>query len=165
MEPQRCQPQSRRCCSPIFRRRRVPGPVSPSPSGNGQSRLVTEHRPPAWGQHGVLYNNQTLMTAFTFRSCWTPRVACDSRSTSHCRSCRLGESRCPRRTTAEWHPDFRPRDLVKQLLLRGCLPRSKMGLIAGFRVRRSLGNTSSFIFVVTMPQLWHVSHDTGMTLA
>ena len=23
-----------------------------------------EHRPPAWGQHGVLYNNQKLMTAF-----------------------------------------------------------------------------------------------------
>ena len=40
------------------------------PSWNGQSRPVTEHRPPAWGQHGVLYKNRTLMTAFTFRSCW-----------------------------------------------------------------------------------------------
>ena len=41
---------SRRCCSPIFRERRVAEPVSPSRSGNGQSRPVTEHRPPAWGQ-------------------------------------------------------------------------------------------------------------------
>ena len=41
------------------------------PVRNGQSRPVTEHRPPAWGQHGVLYKNRTLMTAFTFRSCWT----------------------------------------------------------------------------------------------
>ena len=40
------------------------------PVRNGQSRPVTEHRPPAWGQHGVLYKNQTLMTEFGFRSCW-----------------------------------------------------------------------------------------------
>ena len=33
-----------------FHRRRVAGPVLPSLSGNGQSRPVTEHRPPAWGQ-------------------------------------------------------------------------------------------------------------------
>ena len=59
--------------------RRVTGLVSPSLSWNGQSRPVTEHRPPAWGQHGVLYNNQksnrTLMTAFPFRSCWAPHGA------------------------------------------------------------------------------------------
>ena len=61
-----------------FRWRRVAGPVSPSLSGNGQSRPVTEHRPPAWGQHGVLYNNQKLMTAFPFRSCWVPHGARDS---------------------------------------------------------------------------------------
>ena len=61
-----------------FRQRRVTGPVSPSLSGNGQSRPVTEHRPPAWGQHGVLYNNQKLMTAFPFRSCWVPHGARDS---------------------------------------------------------------------------------------
>ena len=30
--------------------KRVIGPVSPSLSGNGQSRPVTEHRPPAWAQ-------------------------------------------------------------------------------------------------------------------
>ena len=41
---------SLRCSSPVFRSRRVAGPVSPSRSGNGQSRPVTEHRPPAWGQ-------------------------------------------------------------------------------------------------------------------
>ena len=40
-----------------FRQRRVTGLVSPSLSGNGQSRPVTEHRPPAWGQHGVLIKN------------------------------------------------------------------------------------------------------------
>ena len=34
--------------------KRVAGPVSPSLSGNGQSRPVTEHRPPAWGQLGFL---------------------------------------------------------------------------------------------------------------
>ena len=51
------------------------------PVWNGQSRPVTEHRPPAWGQHGVLCNNRTLMTAFTFRSCWKrhlPHVALGS---------------------------------------------------------------------------------------
>ena len=48
------------------------------PVRNGQSRPVTEHRPPAWGQHGVLYNNQKLMTAFPFRSCWVPHGARDS---------------------------------------------------------------------------------------
>ena len=58
--------------------KRVTGLVSPSLSGNGQSRPVTEHRPPAWGQHGVLYNNQKLMTAFPFRSCWVPHGARDS---------------------------------------------------------------------------------------
>ena len=34
--------------------KRVTGPVSPSLSGNGQSRPVTEHRPPAWEQLGFL---------------------------------------------------------------------------------------------------------------
>ena len=62
-----------------FRGRRVAGPGFTIPVRNGQSRPVTEHRPPAWGQHGVLYNNQksnqTLMTAFTFRSCWAPHGA------------------------------------------------------------------------------------------
>ena len=42
----------------------------------GPSRSM---RPPAWGQYGVLYNNQeSLMTAFTLRSCWKrhlPHVA------------------------------------------------------------------------------------------
>ena len=49
---------SLRCCSPVFRQRRVAGPVSPSLSGNGQSRPVTEHRPPAWGQYGVPHMNR-----------------------------------------------------------------------------------------------------------
>ena len=61
-------------------------PVLPScKDNNGQSRPVTEHRPPAWGQHGVLYKNQTLMTEFGFRSCWgrdLAQGACGSRETS-----------------------------------------------------------------------------------
>ena len=59
---------------------------------------------PCLGAVWIPYNDQKLMTAFTFRSCWAPHGACDSRSTSHCRSCRLGESCCPRRTTAEVAP-------------------------------------------------------------
>ena len=156
------------------------------PIWNGQSRPVTEHRPPAWGQHGVLYNNQTLMTAFTFRPCW-PRdllhVALgsifsfarsdlkawpvlpsgeDDSGVGNCSDLRGSEGLkvenrgripivdaqadgyqttfAPIRLTKseqlpEWHPDFTPRDLVKQLLLYGCLPRSKIGLIAAFRFR------------------------------
>ena len=36
-----------RCCSPIIRAGFT------NPSWDGQSRPVTEHRPPAWGQHGI----------------------------------------------------------------------------------------------------------------
>ena len=96
---------------------------------------------PAWGQHGVLYNNRTLMTAFPFRSCWKrhlPHVALGS-IFSFARSDlkawpvlpsqkdNLGVAPClhaegPCATTAAY----------------GCLPRRMIGLIgliAGFRVR------------------------------
>ena len=62
---------SLRCCSPIFRQAGYRAGFT-IPSWNGQSRPVTEHRPPAWGQHRALNNNQTLMTAFTSRSCCAP---------------------------------------------------------------------------------------------
>ena len=39
------------------------------------------------------------------------------------------------RQPGKWHPDFTPRDLVKQLLLYGCVPWSMIGLIAAFRFR------------------------------
>ena len=39
------------------------------------------------------------------------------------------------RQPGKWHPDFTPRDLVKQLLLYGCLPLRMIGLIAPFRFR------------------------------
>ena len=66
---------------------------------------------------------------------------------------------------------------MKQLLLYRCLPRSQIGLIAAFKVRRSLlphrGLRSSLIRVHSMfasmaPEMWPVfplGNGAGMTLA
>ena len=51
---------------------------------------------------------------------------------------------------------------MKQLLLYGCLPRRMLGLLgllAGFRVGHPWGTPQASISVVTVPQLWQVSHN------
>ena len=81
------------------------------------------------------------MTAFPFRSCWAP----------HLRHVALGpvfsfalsalKSAIREGQQRKWHPDFTPRDILKQLLLYGCLPWRMVrltGLVAGFKVRRSV---------------------------
>ena len=89
-----------------------------NPSWDGQSRPVTEHRPPAWGHLWVLQIGQKLMTAFTFRSCWVPHVALGSvvnfalSELQTVPDVREGQQR-------NWRPEFKLRELVKQPLLRG----------------------------------------------
>ena len=132
-----------------FRQRRATGPVSPSMSGMARAGPSREHRPPAWGQHGFFTRINTLVTGFTFRSCWASTRRRPFRL--QLRAFRFEDLASPAIRGGgpwKWHPDFTPRDLVKQLLRYGRLPRRMvrlLGLVAEFRVGHPWGTPQASI--------------------